>query len=238
MRVVDANRVIGPLPAQPGECTPAAMLRRMEKLGIEHAVVTPSWHLYGDPRASTHYDGLLEGLDPKRFTLVPCVIPASVQSAGTDPRSDTPMVRACPERHRFDLLSRPALAAWEALVERGATLVLDASEVGFSAVDTVCGALPELQLFMIRPGYREVRRISELLQAHEHLHVEVGSLNSAGSVEWLAQNHGSDRLVFGTGAPVMDDGGPRFALDHLLLEDSEIDEIAHGTFDRLVGASA
>lgn len=238
MRVIDTHRVLGPLPTHPGIGTVAALTDRMDRLGIDHAVVTPSWHMFGDPRKSGEYDSRVDALDDPRLTIVPCVIPSSVPEAGTPLPAGRAVVRACPARHRFDLLGSPARRAWGALRERGGILVLDATEVGLAGIGAMCDAEPDLKVLMVNPRYREVRRICELLIGHGNLIAEIGTLNSAGSVEFLATHVGAHRLAFGTGAPLHDDGGPRFALDHLFLERPDVDLIAHGTWERLTKDAA
>lgn len=233
MHVIDAHRLLGPVPTGPGPGNVPALLERMDQLDISHAVVTPSWHIFGDPRASEEYDAhLREALEQPRLTIVPCVIPSSLPAAGTGLPDDAPIVRTCPVRHRFDLLGPPGRRAWGELRERRGVLVLDAMEVGPTGIDAVCLAEPGLKVFMVNPRYREVRRISELLTAHENLVVEAGTLNSAGSIEFLATHLGAHRLVFGTSAPLHDDGGPRFALDRLFLDETDVEMIARGSWER------
>lgn len=232
MQVIDSNRLLGPVPNGVGQSALEDVLARMDALDIAHAVVTPSDQVFGDPRSAAP----LPGPHP-RITVAPVLIPSAIPDAGTTLPDGARVARAFPTRHRFDPLSPSALAAWAALAERGGVLLLDASEAGFSTVATVCRAVPALQVCLVSPGYRETRRISELLAELPNLTVEMGSLNSAGGVEWLVRHHGPERLVFGTGAPVADDGGPRFALEHLWLDEAEVELIAHGNWERLLGGA-
>jgi len=55
------------------------------------------------------------------------------------------------------------------------------------------------------------------------------------AVEWVARRYGAHRVLFGTGAPVTDDAGPRFRLDHLELSADEVELIAGGNVMELLG---
>lgn len=234
MRIVDAHRVLGPVP---GDHVPSAdvagMLAELDHLGIDGAAVTPSDGLYGDP-AHEHDPGA----GHERLAPVPVVLPA-VPGAGWP---DGPgavvdaapvMVRACPVRHRFALTGPVALRWWRELAAAAIPLALDAQETGLDRVGALAAAAPGLRVLVLSPGYRCLRELAELLDTHPGVYVETGTLAAAGAVEWLAGRAGAHRLVFGTGAPVWDDAGPRFQLDHLRLPAADVELIAAGSFTAL-----
>lgn len=236
MRVFDAHRVLGPVP---GDLVPSAdadgLVAELDHLGIDGAAVTPSAGLYGDPT----YEG--EGLAdpvPERLTVVPVVLPA-VPGAGWPAgpgdvvESAPAMVRTCPVRHRYALTGPVALRWWQELAAAGIPVALDAGECGLDRVGALAAAVPGLRILVLSPGYRCLRELAELMDTHAGVHVETGTLVAAGAVEWLARHAGAHRLVFGTGAPVWDDAGPRFQLEHLRLPAADVELIAAGSFDLL-----
>lgn len=198
--------------------------------------------IYGDPRAEAEYESA-RGTDiaSDRLVRVPVVIPG-IAGAGWPVNAnlvaDTAMVRACPERHRFDPSGPYAMRLWNDLAERDTVLALDAAELGLSAIAIVARAVPKLRILVLSPGYRELLRIAELLETLPGLYLETGTVISAGGLEWLARTAGAHRLVFGTGAPLWDSAGPRFQLDHLNLSQQDVELIAHGSWDRMTGATA
>ncbi|SEE85506.1 hypothetical protein [Jiangella alba] len=235
MRIFDAHRVLGPIP---GDHVPSAdvagLLAELDHLGIDGAAVTPSGGLYGDPAVEQPAEARHE-----RLVTVPVVLPA-VPGAGWpgDPgivvASAPAMVRTCPVRHRFALTGPVAMGWWHELAGAGIPLALDAGETGLDRVRALVTAVPGLRVLVLSPGYRSLRELAELLDAHPGVSVETGTLVAAGAVEWLARRAGAHRLVFGTGAPVWDDAGPRFQLDHLRLPAADVELIAAGSFDALV----
>lgn len=241
MRVFDSHRILGPVPAGRGAETSASMLAELDHLEITAAAVTNAWQLYGDPRSAAEYLAARGAGDPEpRLIEVPVIVPGPADSgwpAKPDEVAAAVMVRACPARHRFDLLGPSGLRWWNDLADRGVGLAVDADEIGLDGVARLAEAAPRLKILVLGPGYRELRRMRELLEQHPLVHVETGTIVSAGGIEWLARGVGAHRLVFGTGAPTWDDAGPRFQLDHLELPQEDIELIAHTSWDRLVGAS-
>ena len=241
MRVIDAHRLLGPIPTGAVPETTAELIDDLDMLDIHSAAVTPSWMLFGDPRSAAPYESQrATDLSSERLVRVPVVIPAVADSGwprSVNEISDAIMVRACPERHRFDPLGPTAMGWWRAFAERETVLALDADECGLATIKAIADAVPRLNILALSPGYRELRRLAELLQLAPGIHVETGTLASAGAVEWIARTVGAHRLVFGTGAPLRDDAGPRFQLDYLDLPEEAVSLIAHGTWDRLTRGS-
>ncbi|MGP3960364.1 amidohydrolase family protein [Nonomuraea sp. 3N208] len=214
--VVDAHRLIGPVPF---DDLPEDPRPEMDRLGIHQAYVTHTLALYSDVRAGN--EALLD-LDDPRLVPVPVLLPESFERV---PDWDVPLVRLCPARHRFELTGPTALRWLAAL---GVTAAVDLDETSPGQLLALARELPEQRILLLNPGYRRLRAIGELMAAIPNLWLEIGTVNTQRGVEWLAGHFGAERLVFGTGAPVMDDCGPRFLLDHLDLPEADIAVIASG----------
>ncbi|WP_308798586.1 amidohydrolase family protein [Agromyces silvae] len=239
MRVFDCNRLLGALPSIPTAGSEDETLAQLDHLGIDGACVTPAWMLHGDPRTSAEFEAA-SGTSPSssRLVRVSVVIPGS--AAAGWPRHPEMLrgelaVRACPVRHRFDPLGRSALEWWSFLAEAEMPLLLDAGEIGLPLVARIAGAVPRLRIVVLAAGYRENARIGELASEHPNLFFETGTIIGAGAIEWLAGELGAHRMLFGTGAPEWDDAGPRFQLDRLMLSAGDVELIAGGSWERLVG---
>ncbi len=222
--VIDAHRLIGPVPF---DDLPADPRPELDRLGIERACVTHTLSLYADPQLGN--DALRELTDP-RLIPVPVVVPG-VRGADVPAGAGARMVRLCPQRHRFDLTGPIAL---DRLAELEVPMAIDLDETSPAALRTLAERLPDLRILLLSPGYRRLRELAELMATAPNVWTEIGTVNTQGGVEWLAERFGARRLVFGTGAPVMDDCGPRFLLDHLDLPAAEIDLIAAGSLEALL----
>ncbi|MEU7852616.1 amidohydrolase family protein [Nonomuraea sp. NPDC049141] len=228
--VIDAHRLIGPVPFDDLPSDPRA---EMDRLGIDRACVTHTLSLYSDAQAGN--DALLR-LDDPRLIPVPVVVPGVPgASAPADLHQvlewNVRMIRLCPERHRFDLTG-PIALRW--LAALALPVAIDLEETSTAQLHTLFSRLPEQRVLLLNPGYRRLRAVAELMAETRHVWVEMGTVNTQGGVEWLAHRFGADRLVFGTGAPIADDCGPRFLLDHLDLEPSAVDLIAAGSLSGLL----
>ncbi|MFC5826240.1 amidohydrolase family protein [Nonomuraea insulae] len=223
--VIDAHRLVGPVPF---DDLPQDPRPEMDRLGIERACVTHTLSLYSDPRAGN--EALLALGDP-RLIPVPVVVPGEVGPASEVAAWGVRMVRLCPERHRFDLTGPAALRLLAAIA---VPVAIDLDETSPAQLRHLAERLPDLRILLLNPGYRRLRALAELMDEAPNVRAEIGTVNTQGGVEWLAARFGAGRLVFGTGAPVSDDCGPRFLLDHLDLPPEDVARIAAGSLEELL----
>ncbi|MFF0312583.1 amidohydrolase family protein [Streptosporangium sp. NPDC004379] len=201
----------------PFDDLPADPRPDMDRLGIDRALVTHTLSLYSDPEDGNR---ALRALDDPRLLPVPVLVPMATEQP---PMWDVPMVRLCPERHRFDVTG-PTTRRW--LDVLGLPVAVDLEEASPAQLREVSRHVPKL--LILNPGYRRLRAVAELMAEAPNVYLEIGTVNTQRGVEWLAKRFGARRLVFGTGAPVMDDCGPRLLLDHLDLPPDDVALIAAG----------
>ncbi|MFI6292308.1 amidohydrolase family protein [Nonomuraea sp. NPDC050790] len=214
--VTDAHRLIGPVPF---DDLPEDPRPDMSRLGIQRAHVTHTLSLFSDHR--TGNEALMDLRDPA-LQPVPVLVPESFEPI---PDWSVPMVRLCPSRHRFDLAG-PTTLRWLRRME--VTVAVELEETSPGELLALAGRLPDQRILLLNPGYRRLRAVGELMAEIPNLWLEIGTVNTQRGVEWLAGHYGPERLVFGTGAPVLDDCGPRFLLDHLDLPAKDVELIATG----------
>jgi hypothetical protein len=225
--VTDAHRLLGPLPFDDvASATVDGLLAELDRLDIHHAHVTHTYSLFADPAGGN--DALFEAVrGHERLHPVPVVIPDETPTYGVR------MVRLCPQRHRFDLAGPAASRCLKALARDGFAVAIDLDETTPAALRALTAEHPTLGVLLLNPGFRRLRELAELLATVPRLFVETGTLNTQRGVEWLNAHGGAGRLVFGTGAPVLDDCGPRFQLDHLDLPRETVAHIASGAVEEL-----
>ncbi|MEV6105502.1 amidohydrolase family protein [Streptomyces sp. NPDC051940] len=225
MKVIDVNRILGPLPHDDVPSRDAAGLRaELDRLRIDEAWVVRSQAVYGDPRG-------VPPVSEDRLLSVPVLIPGPL---GTGDVPHVPVVRLCPAEHRFRL-EYGGLRMMDTLIERNTVTMVGWDSLGASERRALYADWQELPpIVLTGTGYRSLHEVAELLAECEQVYVDTSTLCGHRQVEWVAENFGAHRVLFGTGAPVTDDAGPRFQLDHLELPAADVELIAAGNAERLL----
>lgn len=227
MRVVDVNRILGPVPVGdvPSRDVPG-LLAELDRLAIDAACVVHSHALYYDPVAPADVP------EHPRLTSVPVVVPGPL---GAPVPADGRLVRLCPAEHRYALAGPHGLELARELAERNITVLLGWESTSPGEIHRLATEAPTLRIVLINTGYRALRELADLMDTHAELRVDTASLCGHLQVEWVANRYGARRVLFGTGAPETDDAGPRFQLDHLELAAQDVELIAGGNILELLG---
>ncbi|MFI9581543.1 amidohydrolase family protein [Streptomyces sp. NPDC052236] len=235
MTVIDINRILGPLPYdEVASRDPVGLVRELDRLRIDAACVVHTHALYGDPSDGNESLTQTEG-SRSRLRPVPVLIPGPL---GTPEwLGGARLVRLCPVEHGWSLTGEHALILTSRLARSRTAVLLGFESVTAEDVHALAGARPELRIVLTGTGYRRMRELAELMERHERLSVDTSTLAGHLQVEWLARRYGAHRVLFGTGAPVTDDAGPRYQLDTLDLPESGRSLIAGGNALRLLGES-
>ncbi|PZF80022.1 amidohydrolase family protein [Jiangella anatolica] len=244
MLVFDAHRLLGPIPSDDVTTTDLdGLVAELDHLAIDACAVSCTAEIFGDPRSEHTRETVAAWLAaeaaPTRHLTAQVIIPAGTSGWPSTPEdilgAAPALVRACPVRHHFDPLGPVARSWWRELAAHDIPVALDAGECGLPLISALAATHPRLRILVLSAGYRELRRLAELLETFPGVYIETGTLVAAGAVEWLAREYGPDRLVFGTGAPLWDDAGPRFLLDHLELPEPDVEMVAAGSARELIG---
>ncbi|WP_405678079.1 amidohydrolase [Streptomyces sp. NBC_01511] len=232
MRVVDVNRILGPVPHDdvPGRDADS-MRAELDRLRVDEAWVVHSHAVYGDPLT------VPPPVEEDRLLAVPVVIPGPL---GTGEPPPAPVVRLYPAAHRFSLGDDASDGAdagsrlLQLLGERRTVTLIDWEQLDAAGRRHLSRRTGMPPLVLLGTGYRVLRELAELMGRCEHLYVDTSTLCGHRQVEWVAEHFGAHRVLFGTGSPLTDDAGPRFQLDHLDLPEADVARIAAGNADRLL----
>lgn len=231
--VVDINRTLGPLPHDDVPSRDeSGLVAELERLRIDTACVVHSHAVHGDPRDGNEE---LHHVTDTRLRPVPVLVPGPL---GTGPwTGGAPLVRLCPRQHGWSPTGPHARVLLAELAASGTTALLAWDEMAADGVPVPAAAAPAPRIVLTGTGYRALRRLAELLEAHPSLYVDTSTLCGHRQVEWIAERYGAHRVLFGTGAPVTDDAGPRYLLDTLDLPAHEAALIAGGNALRLLSGA-
>lgn len=199
----------------------------MDRVGIAAAIVghTASW--LHDP--ATGNELVLELVaDEPRLSPAWVMLPPHSGETGAPEKfvaaaleCGVAAVRLYPADHGYDLAGRDSVPMLEALAEAGLPVLLNAEQASWATVESVATAYAGLSIVVGQVGYRALRPMAGVLSRTDNVFVGLANLASHCGLEWLVEQFGALRFVFGTGAIERD---PAEAVTRLLW--SELDDAA------------
>lgn len=122
------------------------------------------------------------------------------------------------------------------LEERGVPILCRQSNFGFEAIADLAERYPGLPIALFQVGYRFQRVLVPLMKAFSNVYLGIGSPYSVHrGVESMAEQVGSERLLFGSGFPYSDIMPTITMLTYAQISDSDKQLIGSGNLDRLIG---
>ena len=241
MYLFDANCAVGPWPTdRPPYETVDGLLAEMARLGIERALVSHTLaRTYNPPEGNR----LLMQEIAEHEQLLPCwtlLRPACGEMGSlADLLSDMDAnhvraVRLYPKGHTYSLEDWQCGELLGVLSERHCIVLLDLAETNWPEVERVCRTYPGISLVVTATGYREFRPLFALLARCDNLFCDLSNLSTYLGVEEILSRFGSERLIFGTGLPISDPGGPIARVFYTDAPQADIAAMAHGNLERLL----
>jgi predicted TIM-barrel fold metal-dependent hydrolase len=226
--LVDVNAMLGRYPrADVGTGTVEALLARMDHVGIAAAIVGHTMSWLHDPATGNRRVVELVRDQPR---LAPCwvILPHAcgevappAQFIAQAREHGVQAVRGYPADHRYNLAGADIAPMLEAITAAGLPLLVDIRQTDWSTVETVAGRYPDLPVIVCEIGYRDIRRVTGVLERTANVYLDLADLSSHCGLELLVDRFGAGRILFGTGAPVRDQAE---AVTRLLW--SELDDAA------------
>ena len=240
MKRFDVNCMLGRWPqGGPTLANTDELLASMNRLSIERALVRHTMAIYHD--ASRGNELLMAELGG-HARLEPCwvVLPDTMHEMGEGwiEQMVAQQVRAVamyPSRQGYPLANWQCDGVLGPLAARRYLLLLEAGEADWHGLHWLCGAHPGLRVVLLGPGYRVLRPLFALLDAHPNLYLDMSTLSNFGGVETVCARFGAQRLVFGTGVPRTEGAGPITALEYSTLTVADLETISAGNLERLLG---
>ena len=241
MLVFDANCAVGPWPTdKPRYETVEGLLAEMERLGIQRALVSHTLARTYDPAQGNQI--LMDEIAGYE-TLRPCwtLLPPACGEMGSVDELMAEMAQAgvraarlYPREHTYSLAEWQCGELFEALEKRRYVVLLDLAQGSWGDIERICRTYPGLALIVTWVGYRQLRPLFALLRRCSNLYCELSNLSTYLGIEEILDRFGSERLLFGTGLPTADPGGPIARLFYTDAPPSALNAIAHGNLTRLL----
>jgi predicted TIM-barrel fold metal-dependent hydrolase len=142
--------------------------------------------------------------------------------------------RFYPVEHSYSLAEWQCGELFEALAERRYVVLLDLAQSNWGEIERICRTYPHLAVVVTWVGYRQLRPLYALLGRYSNLYVDLSNLSTYLGIEEILERFGSGQLVFGTGLPIADPGGPIARLFYTDAPPATLAAIAHGNIERLL----
>ena len=249
----DCNAFVGRgIARQPGAPETAdELLREMDRLGIEEALVYPAWARLG---AAMEGNEALEREIAGRERLHACwvLLPHQTGEMLEPARLVAEMreggvraARVFPNDHMFSLAEWCFGPVAAALEEAGIPLLVDSGRkhwrdacTDWEVVRGLCRAHPRLKVILVREGVAANRWLYPLLGELPNLFVEISYYQTHAGLDEIARRFGAERLLFGTGMPTFAAGAPMAAVLCSELSDAQKRLVAGDGLRRMLGVTA
>lgn len=216
------------------------LLSEMDYAGIASALVYHAWSQEWDAGGGNR-QLLAELGDCVR--LYPCFVPlphateelARPAAFANDVRSRHGAVRLYPRAHSYSLSEWCSGPMLEALEEFQVPALVELAQVSWDELATVLRDHPRLPVILLATSYRVDRYLYPLFEKCENLYLETATFQIMRGIEDVCRRFGPGRLVFGTGLPLLDAGGPIAQVTYAELPPEDKRLIAGGTLARLLG---
>ncbi len=151
-------------------------------------------------------------------------------------------VKLYPRTHRYFFDEYTCGKIFKVLEERSIPLFIEAgrgfdekyNQVSFEEIDVLCSMHPGLNVVLQGARWEEARKIFTLMKKHKNLHIEFSSFQLNRGIEYIVENFGSDRVLFGSEFPIKSIGSARTFLDYSEISDEDKSKIAGGNLARLL----
>jgi len=148
---------------------------------------------------------------------------------------------AFPAEHKY-LMTRTALASlYDLMVEGNIPLFISVNEScggisGWYLVEKILSDAPDLTLVVTEHGsWGHDRFFRPLIEKYENLYIDTSRYELDGGISDFCAKYSAERLLFGTGFPRWNPGGPILTLVQADITAHEREMIASGNLERILG---
>lgn len=248
MKFFDCNMCFGTSMIRPIRFAETAreLLKEMDFYGISESLVYHSRQCDDSPVVGNEI--LLkeiEGFDRLHGTFA--ILPLQTGELGSSEAvlekmkaKDVRAFWAFPSEHKY-LMTRTALAPfYDLMIERNVPLFISVNEScggisGWYLIDRILSDAPDLTLVVTEHGsWGHDRFFRPLIEKYENLYLDISRYELDGGISDFCSKYGAERLLFGTGFPRWNAGGPILMLAQADITSKERQMIASGNLERML----
>ncbi len=135
-------------------------------------------------------------------------------------------VRLFPSEQNYGLGETWCGPLFTTLAGAGIPVLIDLDQTDWRELDSVLAAHPDLNLVLLRVGYRINRWLYPMLARYPGLRIESAFYALHRGIETTSRLFGPDRILFGTGLPVWNAGAAVAGVQYADLDDESRRQIA------------
>jgi len=222
------------------------LLSEMKRCGISYALTVHTLARDYDPIIGNKT--LLEEIK-SHPEIIPCFV-LMPDITGEFPDVDSYLsdnsiraVKLYPKLHRYFFDEYTCGKIFRLLEEREIPLFIEAgrgfderyNQATFAEIDAICSNHPNLNVVLQGGRWEEARRIFTLMRKHRNLYIDFSSFQLNCGIEYLAENFGAERILFGSEFPLKSIGAARAFLDYSDISDEDKVKIAGDNLAKLLG---
>jgi len=216
------------------------LLDEMDYLGVERALVyhawAPEWDAPGGNRK------LLEELG-ECSRLHPCLVPLPHATQETDSpaalaaelKRRNGAARLYPKAHSYMLSDWTCGPLLTALADYQIPVLFELAQIEWDQLAHIVQTYSALPVILLATSYRIDRYLYPLWEQCDNLYLEIATYQIMRGIEAVSRRFGPERLVFGTGLPLIDGGGPIAQVMYAELPEASKQLIAGDTLAKLLG---
>jgi len=217
----------------------AGLLAAMDEAGIERALVH---HAYCKQWDAVEGNKALLAELARHDRLFPCLTALPPATREIDPdelvaqcRELHGAVRAFPKDHQWRLTPWCAEDLFAALSGARVPLFVELDQTSWDDIAATAREFPQLPLVLLNTSYRCDRYLYPLWDRGYDVRVGLETYMPFQSLEDVVATFGPERLLFGTGLPERDAGGPIAMITYAAVDEEARARVAGGNLAELLG---
>lgn len=212
----------------------------MDLCGIEKALVYHCASRENDPFTG---NGLLndECAGNSRLVKQQCIMPELFDlfpSAALTEKAfiadNVKAVRILPSSFRYSLDKFTFGSLAEICEAHNLPVFMDKGEASWNEIERFLTDFPALRLIITNTGYRELHRMTYLLDRYENVFVETSTFVTHNAVKLICEKFGAERLLFGSGMPTASAAAGVSLIRYSDISEADKQKIAYGNLNKII----
>ena len=240
--LIDCNCMVGrrSTPTPENNLSVQQILEELSYSGIDRALITHAFSRDYDPRIGNEKVSELGSRYPQfvpSYVLLP-------HHTGDFPGGDELLrymesggaraARLFPQAHSYGLGETWCGVLFATLEEASIPVFLDLDQTDWREIDQVLAHHPDLDLVLLRVGYRIDRWLYPLMKRYSGLRIEPAFYTLHRGIESITKTFGPGRQVFGTGLPQWNPGAAIAALQYAEIDSESRRQIGSENLETLL----